>query len=149
MRIIIQCDILTNRCEAPGLRQNLRQNTGCGNVGHQTVMAVGTGGAVRAHLGNDSYLHISFLHDPRIRQRRHRIFAGVGIGMGPDHIGLGIQFMEPLHQLHHFLLVSGLIKSVSGSIIAADIEDDSEDENITLEEVFLTLTGKKLRDYAE
>ena len=43
----------------------------------------------------------------------------------------------------------------NGKIIACGTSQElkklvnSEDENITLEEVFLTLTGKKLRDYAE
>ena len=43
----------------------------------------------------------------------------------------------------------------NGKIIACGTSDELKklvnggDENITLEEVFLTLTGKKLRDYAE
>ena len=43
----------------------------------------------------------------------------------------------------------------NGKIIACGTSQElkklvnSGDENITLEEVFLTLTGKKLRDYAE
>ena len=43
----------------------------------------------------------------------------------------------------------------NGKIIACGTSEELKklvnggDENITLEEVFLTLTGKKLRDYAE
>lgn len=67
-----------------------------------------------------------------------------------------LQFIYTSHYKEEIEAISTRIAIIdNGKIIACGTSQELKkivnggDENITLEEVFLTLTGKKLRDYAE